>query len=80
MPTSLRDLYIEELQDLRRGERVPVAEGTTSAADPRLDERVVAQQDAWVRDPRDNTCDDAGQPVRDDRGPERLDRDDDLAR
>jgi len=35
--------------DLRRGERVPVAEGTTSAADPRLDERVVAQRDAWVR-------------------------------
>ena len=78
--TSWRGERASSGSDLRRGERVPLAEGATSAADPRLEERVVAQQDAWVRDPRDNTRDDAGQPVRNDRGPERLDRDDDLAR
>jgi ferritin-like metal-binding protein YciE len=66
--------------DRRRSERVPVAEGATSPSDPRLEERVVAQQDAWVRDPRDNTRNDAGKPVRGDRGPERIDHDDDLAR
>jgi hypothetical protein len=33
-----------------------------------------------MRDPRDNTRDDAGQPIRDGRMPERIEHDDDLAR
>jgi ferritin-like metal-binding protein YciE len=66
--------------DLRTGKRVPVGEGE-AISDRRPAERVVAQQDAWVRDPFDNTRDDTGgQPVARDGGPQRLDHDDDLAR
>ncbi len=53
---------------------------TVRTPDGRLEEHVVAQQDEWRRDPRDNTRDDAGQRIRDSRAPERIDHDDDLAR
>jgi ferritin-like metal-binding protein YciE len=53
---------------------------TVRTPDGRLEEHVVAQQEEWVRDPRDNTRDDAGQAIRDDRPPQRIDHDDDLAR
>ena len=64
---------------------------TVRTPDGRLEEHVVAQQDAaaekeaWMKDPRmkdppDNTRDDAGQPMREERTPERIDRDDDMAR
>jgi ferritin-like metal-binding protein YciE len=53
---------------------------TVRTPDARLEEHVVAQQDEWTRDPRDNTRDDAGQPMPASRAPERIDRDDDLAR
>jgi len=59
---------------------------TVRTPDGRLEEHVVAQQDAaaekeaWMKEPRDNTRDDAGQPMRQERTPERIDRDDDMAR
>jgi ferritin-like metal-binding protein YciE len=54
---------------------------TVSTPGTSVDEQVVAhQQEQWMRDPRDNTRDDAGQPIRDGRTPERIEHDDDLAR
>jgi ferritin-like metal-binding protein YciE len=56
---------------------------TVRTPDGRLEEHVVARQqdkEEWMRDPRDNTRDDAGQPIAEVRQPERIDRDDDLAR
>jgi hypothetical protein len=53
---------------------------TVRTPDARLEEHVVAQQDQWTRDPRENTRDDAGQPMPPARTPERIDHDDDLAR
>ena len=53
---------------------------TVRTPDGRLQEHVVAQQDEWKRDPRDNTRDDAGQPMPAARAPERIEHDDDLAR
>jgi len=53
---------------------------TVRTPDGRLQEHVVAQQDEWKRDPRDNTRDDAGQPMPASRAPERIEHDDDLAR
>ena len=67
--------------DGRRGPR-PRGRQPRRSARPtrRLEEHVVAQQDEWRRDPRDNTRDDAGQPMPAARAPERIDHDDDLAR
>jgi ferritin-like metal-binding protein YciE len=67
-------------RDIRRGEREPVSVGTESSSAARPEERVIAQQDEWVRDPRDNTRDNAGERMAGDRSPHPIERDDDLAR
>jgi ferritin-like metal-binding protein YciE len=65
-------------RSISSADRSPAA--TVRTPDARLEEHVVAQQDQWTGDPRDNTRDDAGQPMSAARAPERIDHDDDLAR
>jgi ferritin-like metal-binding protein YciE len=67
--------------DRGTGSRDWAPAATVRTPDTGVDEHVVAQQQhEWVRDPRDNTRDDAAQPIRGARTPQRIDHDDDLAR